>query len=151
MNERYTDTTNHTTLVTDLLLPSGRLLQCLWYTIKCSCDNWQQIFEKINVKNNCLTNEIQVPADTSRKVYLTLTLMRSTGITMSYHPLELVQQAFLGCVYLLQHLYHPSLEIWTSMYLHVIKETILCYQFHYCLQSSQHNELHPSWWQNAPR
>jgi len=49
MNERYTDATNHTTLVTDLLLPIGRLLQCLWYAIKCSCDNWQQIFEKINV------------------------------------------------------------------------------------------------------
>jgi hypothetical protein len=76
MNKRYTDETNHTTLVTDLLLPSGRLLQCLWYIIKWSCDKWQQIFKKINVQNKCLTNEIQVPLATSRKAYLTLTFNR---------------------------------------------------------------------------
>jgi len=65
----------------------------------------------MKVQNKCLTNEIQVPAATSRKVYLTITFMRSTGITISYHLLEVEQQAFLGCVYLLQHHYHHSLEI----------------------------------------
>jgi hypothetical protein len=42
---------------------------------------------------------------------------------------ESVEEAFMHCLFLIQHFYHPFLEILTSLYFHTIEETNVIIRF----------------------